>query len=86
VLGLVPQERDVQQDGTDVIVASRQFFTVHDAYGVRVSPDFDAPLALAMVLALEQIEKEEGHESSPLAGVLGGVLGRGLGGILGGQC
>jgi hypothetical protein len=39
---------------------------------------------LAIVVALEQIEKEEGHESSPLGGVLGGGLGGGLGGILGG--
>jgi len=79
------REFHIQKDGTDVIVASRQFFTIHDAYGIRVSPDYDASLALAIVVALEQIEKEEGHEASPLGGVLGGVLGRGLGGILGGQ-
>jgi uncharacterized protein YxjI len=75
------REFHVQKDGTDVIVASRQFFTIHDAYGIQVSPGFEAPLALAIVVALEQIEKEEGHEESPLGGLLGG---RGLGGILGG--
>ena len=73
------REFHVQKDGTDVIVASRQFFTIHDAYGIQVAPGYDAPLALAIVVALEQIEKEEGHESSPLGGVLGG----GLGGLLG---
>lgn len=74
------REFHIQKDGADVIVASRQFFTIHDAYGILVSPDYDAPLALAIVVALEQIEKEDGHESSPLGGILGG----GLGGILGG--
>ncbi len=74
------REFHIQKDGTDVIVASRQFFSLHDAYGIQVAPGFDAPLALAIVVALEQIEKEEGHESSPLGGMLGG----GLGGILGG--
>ena len=73
------REFHIQKDGTDVIVASRQFFTIHDAYGIQVSPGFEAALALAIVVALEQIEKEEGHESSPLGGLLGG----GLGGILG---
>jgi uncharacterized protein YxjI len=74
------REFHVQKDGTDVIVASRRFFSIHDAYGIQVAPGFEAPLALAIVVALEQVEKEEGHESSPLGGVLGG----GLGGFLGG--
>jgi uncharacterized protein YxjI len=74
------REFHVQKDGTDVIYASRQFFSLHDAYGIQVSPGFDAPLALAIVVALEQIEKEEGREESPLGGLMGG----GLGGILGG--
>jgi hypothetical protein len=40
---------------------------------------------LAIVVALEQIEKAEGHEEPPLGGLLGGRgLGGGLGGILGG--
>jgi uncharacterized protein YxjI len=78
------REFHVQKDGTDVIYASRQFFSLHDAYGIQVSPGFDAPLALAIVVALEQIEKEEGNESSPLGGLLGGNIGGGLGGILGG--
>ena len=74
------REFHVQKDGADVIVASRRFFSIHDAYGIQVAPGFEAPLALAIVVALEQVEKEEGHESSPLGGVLGG----GLGGFLGG--
>jgi len=78
------REFHVQKDGADVIYASRQFFSLHDAYGIQVSPGFDAPLALAIVVALEQIEKEEGNESSPLGGLLGGNIGGGLGGILGG--
>jgi uncharacterized protein YxjI len=77
------REFHVQKDGTDVIVASRKFFSLHDAYGIQVAPGFDSPLALAIVVALEQIEKEEGHEESPLGGLLGGNMGGGLGGILG---
>jgi uncharacterized protein YxjI len=72
------REFHIQKDGIDVIVASRRFFTIHDAYGIQVAPGFEAPLALAIVVALEQIEKEEGHEESPLGGLLGG----GLGGLL----
>ena len=75
------REFHVQKDGTDVIYASRQFFSLRDAYGIQVSAGFDAPLALAIVVALEQIEKEEGREESPLGGLLGGG---GLGGIFGG--
>jgi uncharacterized protein YxjI len=81
------REFHIQKDGTDVIYASRQFFSIHDAYGIQVAPGFDAPLALAIVVALEQVEKEEGHESSPLGGLMGGgglLGGGGLGGILGG--
>jgi uncharacterized protein YxjI len=73
------REFHVQKDGTDVIYASRKFLSLHDAYGIQVAPGFDAPLALAIVVALEQIEKEEGREESPLGGILGGG---GLGGIL----
>jgi uncharacterized protein YxjI len=74
------REFHIQKDGTDVIYASRQFFSLHDAYGIQVSPGFDAPLALAIVVALEQIEKEEGREESPLGGLMGGGLGKILGG------
>jgi uncharacterized protein YxjI len=69
------REFHIQKDGVDVIYASRNFFSLHDSYGIQVVPEFDAPLGLAIVVALEQIEKEEGNEESPLGGILGGGLG-----------
>ena len=41
------------------IVASRSLFSLHGSYGVQVADGFDVPLALALVVALEQMELEE---------------------------
>jgi uncharacterized protein YxjI len=55
----INREFTVTRAGTDVIVASRKWLTVRDSYGVRVAPEFDPPLALAIVVALEQMELEK---------------------------
>jgi uncharacterized protein YxjI len=57
----IAREFHVTRAGSDVIVASRQFFSLHGAYGVRIAPGFDTPLALALIIALEQMELQEGH-------------------------
>ena len=57
----IAREFHVQQNGADVILASRNFLTIHGSYGVKVAPGFDVPLGLAIVIALEQIEVEEGR-------------------------
>jgi uncharacterized protein YxjI len=49
----------VTQDGTEVIMVSRRLLSLRDSYGVQVAPGFDVPLALAIVVALEQMELEE---------------------------
>jgi uncharacterized protein YxjI len=49
----------VTRGDTEVIAASRAWFTMHDTYGVRVADGFDEPLALAIAIAIEQIEAEE---------------------------
>ena len=50
----------VTRAGSEVIVASRHLI-LRDSYGVRVASDFEVPLALAIVVALEQMELEGRH-------------------------
>jgi uncharacterized protein YxjI len=47
----------------EVIAASRAWFSMHDTYGVRVADGFDEPLALAIAIAIEQIEAEERRQT-----------------------
>jgi uncharacterized protein YxjI len=55
----INREFSVTRDGSEVIVASRRWLSVRDTYGVQVAPGFDIPLALAIVVALEQMELEK---------------------------
>jgi uncharacterized protein YxjI len=55
----IDREFHVTRAGADVIVASRSLLSLHGSYGVRVADGFDVPLALAIVVALEQMELEE---------------------------
>jgi uncharacterized protein YxjI len=57
----ISREFHIQNNGADVIVASRSFLTIHGSYGVQIAAGFDIPLGLAIVIALEQIEVEEGR-------------------------
>jgi uncharacterized protein YxjI len=43
----------------EVMTASRRWLSLRGAYAIRVAPGFDAPLALAIAIALEQMEIEE---------------------------
>jgi uncharacterized protein YxjI len=49
----------VLRDGVQVIAASRSWFSMHDRYGIEVADGFDAPLALAIAITIEQLESEE---------------------------
>jgi uncharacterized protein YxjI len=51
----------VTRAGSEVIVASRHLISLRDSYGVRVASGFEVPLALAIVVALEQMELEGRH-------------------------
>lgn len=51
-------------DGVTEIFASRKLISIRDSYGIQVTAGFDVPLALAIVIALEQIEQEERSRSS----------------------
>ena len=55
----INREFHVTRGGTDVIFASRRLLSVRDSYGVQIAPDFEVPLALAIVVGLEQMELEE---------------------------
>jgi uncharacterized protein YxjI len=57
--------------GQQVINASRMWFTIHDAYGIQIAPGFDVPLGLAIVVALERVEAQEGNDQSPVKNLLG---------------
>jgi uncharacterized protein YxjI len=57
----IAREFHVDRGGIDVILASRNLLSLHGAYGVQVAPGFDTPLAMAIVIALEQMELQEGH-------------------------
>jgi uncharacterized protein YxjI len=49
----------IKRGGDVVVSASRKFFSLHNSYGVRVADGMDADIALAMVIALEQMEEED---------------------------
>ena len=77
------REFRVSRAGSDVIVASRKWLTVHDAYGIQIDPGFETPLALAIVVALEQMELQ-GHDHNAglnMGGMLGGTVGGNLPGF-----
>jgi uncharacterized protein YxjI len=63
--------------GHEVIHVSRVWFSMHDGYGVQIAPDFDVPLGLAIVIALERVEAEEQGQKSPMQNLLGGLGGLG---------
>jgi uncharacterized protein YxjI len=54
-------EFHVTRSGLDVILASRKLVSLHGGYGIQIAPGFDVPLGLAIVIALEQMELQEGH-------------------------
>ncbi len=61
------------QAGRVVIEASRNWFSIHDAYGIQIAPGFEVPLGLAIVVALERVEVQEQGEQSPLQNLFGDI-------------
>jgi uncharacterized protein YxjI len=54
------REFRISRNGGEVVGASRAWFSLHDTFGVQVADGFDPPLALALVIAIEQMERQ-GH-------------------------
>ena len=52
----IDREFHINRAGTQVIFASRRLLAIRDSYGVQIAPDFEVPLALAIVVGLEQME------------------------------
>jgi uncharacterized protein YxjI len=61
------------QGGRLVIDASRMWFSIRDAYGIQIAPDFEVPLGLAICVALERVEAQEQGNESPVQNLLGGI-------------
>jgi len=61
------------QAGSLVIDASRMWFSIHDAYGIQITPGFEVPLGLAICVALERVEAQEQGDQSPVQNLLGGI-------------
>jgi uncharacterized protein YxjI len=61
------------QAGRVAIVVSRAWFSIHDGYGIQITPGFDVPLGLALVVALERVEVQEQGNESPIQNLLGGI-------------
>ena len=59
--------------GRVVMNASRSWFSIHDAYGIQITPGFEVPLGLAIVVALERVEVQEEGNQSPIQNLLGGI-------------
>jgi uncharacterized protein YxjI len=57
----ISREFHVTRGGSDVIFASRRLLAIRDCYGVQIAPGFDVPLALAIVISLEQMELQDHH-------------------------
>lgn len=53
----------ISRDETEVVGASRSWFSLHDTFGVQVADGFEPPLALALVIAIEQMERP--HDAGP---------------------
>jgi len=61
----VDHEFTISRGDEVVVTASRAWFSMHDTYGVQVADGFDDPLALAIVIAIEQLESEEDRAARP---------------------
>ena len=59
--------------GNPVMSASRAWFTMHDAYGIEITPGFDVPLGLSIAIALERVEAQERGQESPMQNLLGNL-------------
>jgi uncharacterized protein YxjI len=54
----IAREFHITRGGVDVVFASRRLLAIRDAYGVQIAAGFEVPLALAIVVGLEQMELE----------------------------
>ena len=56
---IIDHDFTVKRGGQTVVEASRKLLSLRDAYAVRVSDGFDPALAMAIVIAVEQMERAD---------------------------
>ena len=52
---IVDHEYEIERDGDTVATISKKWFRVRDTYGVAVAADEDAPLILAITVAIDSL-------------------------------
>ena len=52
---IVDHEYEIERDGNTVATISKKWFRVRDTYGVDVAPGEDAPLILALTVAIDSL-------------------------------
>jgi uncharacterized protein YxjI len=52
---IVDHEYEIEADGHKVAEVSKKWFRVRDTYGVEIAPDQDAPLVLAVAVAIDEM-------------------------------
>ena len=52
---VVDHEYEIERDGDTVATISKKWFRVRDAYGVDIAPGEDAPLILAITVAIDSM-------------------------------
>jgi uncharacterized protein YxjI len=55
---IVDHEYEVERDGTTIATVSKKWFRVRDSYGVEVHTIVDAPLVLAVTVALDAMSHD----------------------------
>ncbi len=56
---IIDHDFEVRQENDVVIRASHALVSAHDTYGVQVMPGFPPDLAMALMIALEQVETQD---------------------------
>ena len=56
---IVDHEYDIESDGRKVAEISKKWFRVRDTYGVQIAPGADAPLLLAVTVAVDAMAHPE---------------------------
>ena len=52
---VVDHEYEIERDGETVATISKKWFRVRDSYGVELAPNEDAPLILAITVAIDSL-------------------------------
>lgn len=61
---IIDHDFSVKRGGDTVVQASAKFISIREAYGVKVADGFDQALAMAIVIAVEQMEQAEHNEAA----------------------